>query len=116
MTTHNINDLPLYGEYNWDDPIYKVLRRETASPRYKIYLMQQGRLNLVFYQYTDMLALNSRAGVDFDGLFRKQRRMLVDDKIETESNQEMHANFTQTQTPYSDLEEEDWRYGSVWCG
>ena len=64
----DVSNLPLYGEYNWDDPIYKVLRRETASPRYKIYLMQNGMLNIVFYQYTDMLALSSRAGIDFDDL------------------------------------------------
>lgn len=112
----DINKLPLYGEYNWDDPIYKVLRRETASPRYKIYLMQQGMLNIVFYQYTDMLALQSRAGVNFDDLFRKQRRMLVEEQIETDANQEMSKHFTQTNTPYKDLEEEDWRYSNIWCG
>ena len=112
----DIKQLPLYGEYNWDDPIYKVLRRETASPRYKIYLMQQGRLNIVFYQYTDMLALRSRSGIDYDELFRKQRRMLVDEGIITDANEEMKQHFQKTNTPYRDLEEEDWRYGNIWCG
>ena len=112
----SIKELPLYGEYNWNDPIYKVLRRETASPRYKIYLMKQGVLNPVFYQYTDMLALRSRSEEDFDTLFRKQRRLLIEEGIVTDANQEMHQQFTQTSTPYKDLEEEDFRYSNVWCG
>ncbi len=106
----------LYGEYNWDDPIYKVLRRETASPRYKIYLMQQGVLNLVFYQYTDMKALRSRSAEDFDTLFRKQRRLLVDEGVETDANKEMKKHFENYHAPYKDLEEKDWRYSSIWCG
>lgn len=112
----DIKELPLYGEYNWDDPIYKTLRRETASPRYKIYLMKQGTLSTVFYQYTDMLALRSRSAENFDELFRKQRRLLVDEQITTEANDEMKQHFEKNNTPYQDLEESDWRYEKIWCG
>ncbi len=117
MTTHkSVTEYTLYGEYNWDDPIYKVLRRETASPRFKIYMMQHGIMNLLFYQYTDMLALQVRGGDDIDDLMRKQRRLLIEEGMTTEPNEHMAANFEEHGTPHADLEETDFHYGDVWCG
>lgn len=114
--TQDIKDLPLYGEYNWSDPIYKIIRRETASPRFKIYMMQQGMLNLLFYQFTDMKALRMRAGIDLDGLMRKQRRLLIEERIVTDANEKMKRNYSQNGHAYEDLEEADYTYGDVWCG
>lgn len=105
----------LYGEYNWNDPIYKVLRRETASPRFKIFLMKKGVVNPLFYQYTDMLALHVRGGENLDDLMRKQRRMLVDEGVTTDANERMKKRFEKGK-PYTDLEEEDYHHGDVWCG
>lgn len=112
----SITDWGLYGEYNWDDPIYKVLRRETASPRFKIYLMKKGVLNLLFYQYTDFLGLRVRGGEDIDDLMRKQRNVLIDEGLTTEENEKMKQRFSDHHLPYGDLEPEDYRYGPVWCG
>lgn len=105
----------LYGEYNWKDPIYKVLRRETTSPRFKIFLMKKGVVNPLFYQYTDFLAMKLRGGGDLDDLMRKQRRMLVDEGVTTDANEKMKHNFTQG-TPYTDLEEDDFHHAHIWCG
>ena len=112
----SIEEMTLYGEYNWQDPIYKVLRRETASPRFKIYLMKKGVLNLLFYQYTDMLAMRLRGGGSLDDIMRRQRRLLVDEGYETKANKAMHDNMKQRGIPYKDLEEQDYRYGDVWAG
>lgn len=111
-----VQDLEMYGEYNWDDPIYKVMRRETASPRFKIFMMKKAMLNPLFYQYTDMLALRVRGGDDLDDILRKQRRLLVDEGIVTDANEKMAKSFEETGYPYEDLEETDFRYGDVWCG
>lgn len=116
MTTHSVDDLTLHGEYNWNDPIYKVLRRETATPRFKIFLMKKGVLNLLFYQYTDMLALKMRGGGDLDDLMRKQRRLLVEEGVVTKPNETMKESFEEHGLPHEDLEETDFRYGDVWCG
>lgn len=116
MTTNSVTDFTLYGEYNWSDPIYKVLRRETASPRFKLFMMKKGILNLLFYQYTDMTAMKLRGGSDLDDIMRKQRRLLVEEGIVTEANELMKNNFDTTKTPYEDLEEADFEFGPVWCG
>ena len=116
MTTLSVNDLTLHAEYNWEDPIYKVLRRETASPRFKVFMMKKAMLNPLFYQYTDMLALRIRGGGDLDDLMRRQRRLLVEEGVVTESNERMQERMQETGRPYEDLEESDFRYGDVWCG
>ena len=116
MTTRSVEDLTLHGEYNWEDPIYKVLRRETASPRFKIFMMKKGMLNLLFYQFTDMLAMKLRGGGTLDDLMRKQRRLLVEEGVVTEANEKMKALFEEHASPYEDLEEADYKYGDAWCG
>lgn len=117
MTTHKpVKEYTLYGEYNWEDPIYRALRRETASPRFKVFMMQKGMNNLLFYQFTDFLALHPRGKEDLDGLMRKQRRVLIDEGIVTEANERMKNNFKESGLPHKDLEEEDFTYGEVWCG
>jgi len=111
----SVDAFTLYGEYNWEDPIYKVLRRETTSPRFKIFLMKKGVMNPLFYQYTDMLAMRLRGGGTLDSIMRKQRRMLVDEGVVTDANERMKKHMT-SGSPYKDLEEEDFRHGDVWCG
>lgn len=112
----NIEEFTLYGEYNWDDPIYKVLRRETASPRFKLFLMKQASLTKVFYQYTDQLALRARGNINLDDLMRKQRRLLVDEGIVTDANETLKENCIENHHPHKDLEEDEYEYAAVWCG
>ena len=111
-----MNTTNLYAEYAWDDPIYKILRRETASPRFKLFLIDKQSKDLVLYQYTDMLALKPRSGKNFDKLFREHRNFLVREGVETDANQEMIRCFEKTETPYKDLEQEEYAYGTIWCG
>ncbi len=116
MTIDKVDKLTLYGEYNWKDPIYKVLRRETTSPRFKVYMMKKGRLNVLFFQFTDALAFSTRGGDDLDDLFRRQRRLLVDEGILPEKNIVMKNNFLSKKSPYEDLEINDFNHGPLWCG
>jgi hypothetical protein len=111
-----MNTTNFYAEYAWDDPIYKVMRRETASPRFKLFLLEQKSTDLIFYQYTDMLALRNRSGENFDKLLREHRNFLVREGVETDANQEIARHFSQDVTQYKDLEEEDYHYGKLWCG
>ena len=111
-----MNTTNLYAEYAWDDPIYKVMRRETMSPRFKLFLLDKESKDLLFYQYTDWKALRNRSGDDFDAMMREHRNFLVREGVETQPNQEMAKHFSQEGTPYKDLEEEDYHYGKIWCG
>ncbi|MFT4250666.1 MAG: hypothetical protein ACMXYD_04870 [Candidatus Woesearchaeota archaeon] len=108
--------IDLYAEYASNDPIYKILRRETASPRFKLFLLEKKSKDLILYQYTDLLALKPRSGKNFDKIFREHRNFLVQEGVETDANQEMIRHFSQTQTPYKDLEEEAFENTRIWCG
>ena len=111
MTTTN-----MYAEYAWDDPIYRILRKETASPRFKLFLLKQNSKDILLYQYTDMLALQPRSGENFDALFREHRRFLVREGVETDANERMIECFSENQTPYKDLEQEPFENARIWCG
>lgn len=111
MTTTN-----LYAEYAFNDPIYKILRKETASPRFKLFLITQQSKDIILYQYTDLLALKPRSGENLDALFREHRRYLVREGVQTNANEIMIEHFNDKHTPYKDLEHEPYKTTTIWCG
>ncbi len=106
----------MYAEYNWDDPIYKIVRRETASPRYKLFLLQKKELNIIFFQYTDALALQSKNDTPFDALFREQRTQLINEGITTDANERLVKHFLEKKIPYKDDTKEEYAFTDIWCG
>lgn len=105
MTTNNLG-----GEYNWQDPIYLLLKRETASPRFKIFLLKEQIYNQTFYQFCDACALHPYNKENLDELFREARNECVRRNITTLANEEMKEQLSTTNKPYTD------KKNTLWCG
>lgn len=87
-------------------PVYKVLLRETVSPRGKSILMQNEMLSDVFYLCTLCKACDQKcpADVEVSEEIRNSRKELVEKGIETKANKEMIENIRKYGNPFGKIE------------
>lgn len=76
-------------------PIYKVIKKETISPRGKAILIKKDILDKVFYICTLCGACKEICPNDVDLLsyIKKRRALLVEKGIESKKNREMIENI-----------------------
>ena len=116
MTISNVDKCMQCGLCNSVDPIQAVVRKESASSRYKIVLAKQGKTNPLFYLATDagLQEVICPAGVKLNEVFRLMREKNVVEGIITQDNEEMKTNFLKTGFPYANLNIEEFFDKKVW--
>ena len=104
------------GLCNTIDPILGVVKKETASTRFKAVLAKDGKSSTAFYLATDMGAQEAvcPANIDLGEAFRLARERSVKAGVTTNANEQMKANFARFGTPYESLSREDFRDKPTW--
>ncbi len=81
-------------------PVFKALRRETASPRTKGALNNKKLLDNIYYLCTLCGACKKNCPIDLDLEILKAREEIVKKGIEIKAVKEMIANLRATGNPY----------------
>jgi len=87
-------------------PVYKVILKETVSPRGKSILLKKDVLDKIFYLCTLCKACEREcpAQVRLSEVIREAREMLVENNMETEANKKMIDNIRKFGNPFGKLE------------
>lgn len=87
-------------------PIYKIIKKETVSPRGKAVLIKKDILDKTFYICTLCGACEKVCpnNVDLVSHIKKRRSLLIEKGVESKKNREMVENIRTKGHPHSDEE------------
>lgn len=109
MTTSDPSACTNCGLCNTVDPIQSVVRKESASTRFKVVLAKSGKPSPLFYLTSDtgLQEAICPAGIRIGDVFRQARERNITSGLSTGANDEMVANFKRNSTPYKDFSPEE---------
>jgi len=99
----NVENCNLCGECILACPIYYVLKKESAGPRFKAFLAKKNSFNEIFFMCTDCNSciMNCPAKINI-GCFEIRQR-LVNAGLELPQNKIMRSNIKNFGNPFGDI-------------
>lgn len=73
------------------DPVYRVIKEETVSPRGQLLNLEKGVYNEILYKSTLCMAAEQKSlsGIPFSRIIRKARKVLTEEELEPQSVKEV---------------------------
>lgn len=89
-------------------PIFRIIKRETVSPRGKLILMKSGVLDKIFHICNLCGACDEKCPVNvkIKDEIRKRREDMIAEGMETAANKEMIDNIREFGNPYGKVEKD----------
>ena len=99
----DITNCNLCGLCSLNCPIYKVLLKETASPRFKLFLLKKEQVDKIFYLCTGCNACLQDCPANINIDFLDMRKKLADKGEEPKSNKLMKENIKAYGNPFGKI-------------
>lgn len=100
---NDITNCNLCGECNVACPVYSVLKKESAAPRFKLFLSKQNILNNIFFLCTDCKSCERNCNAEVKFPIMKARKELNDKNMNTKQNLVMKENIMLFGNPFGKI-------------
>lgn len=101
---HNqVENCNLCGACNLNCPVYKVLIKESAGPRFKAFLTKKKDYKEVFFLCTECRACAQDCPADIDLKCIETRSKMVERGFETSANKQMRDNIKLHGNPFGEV-------------
>jgi Fe-S oxidoreductase len=99
----DVENCNLCGICNLDCPIYFVLQKESAGPRFKAFLAKKKSLNEIFFICTECSTCLQGCPAKVDLNCLEIRRRLADSGLEPAADKVMRSNIKQFGNPFGEI-------------